>query len=123
MICFIKNTSNDCIEIDPGSDLIRQLTRPSTQEVWNNIPVTKAVKDSSIAALSFYNREPPSRHVFYQDPALHVRDHHMDPSREDDGWILGEQFLALSCAISVDERELITLQVCWTLAYNRVERP
>jgi len=109
MIRFIKNLSNDCIGIDPSSDLIRQLrkkdmTLPRTQEGWANIPVTKALKFSSIAALSFPNHETPSRHVFYQDPELHVRDHYMDPSREHDGWILGERFLALS--LSMNESSL-----------------
>jgi len=101
MIRFIKNSSNDCPGIDPHSDLIRQLSKggmnwPWTQEGWDNIPVTKALKGSSIAALSFSNCQTPSRHVFYQDPELHVRDHYMDPSREHGGWNLGERILALS---------------------------
>jgi len=105
MIRFIKNASNDCVGIDSSSDLIRQLrkkdmTRPKTQEGWANIPVTKALKNSSIAALSFSNHETPSRHVFYQDPNLHVRGHYMNLSREHDGWILGERFLALSLSLN-----------------------
>ena len=105
MIRFIKNSSTDCPGIDPHSCLIRQLsmTWPGTQR-WANTPVTKALKGSSIAALSFSNRETPSRHVFYQDPELHVRDHYMDPKREQDGWILGERILALS--LSMNESSL-----------------
>ena len=109
MICFVKNSSNDCLRIDPGSDLIRQLSEasinwPWTQEGWDNIPVTKALKGSSIAALSFSNCETPSRHVFYQDTKLHVRDHYMNPSKEDNGWNLGEWILAPS--LSMNESSL-----------------
>jgi hypothetical protein len=109
IIRFIKNSSSDCLGIDPDSDIIRQLSQgginwPGTQEGWANIPVTKALKGSSIAALSFSNGETPSRHVFYQDPKLHVRDHYMDPDREHDGWNLGEGILALS--LSMNESSL-----------------
>jgi hypothetical protein len=109
MIRFIKNSSNDCLGIDPDSDFIRHLCKGGTnwpwmQEGWDNIPVTKACKGSSIAALSFSNRETPSRHVFYQDPMLHVRDHYMDPNKEHDGWNLGERIIVLS--LSMDEGSL-----------------
>lgn len=70
------------------------------QEGWDNVLVPKAFKGSSIATLSFANHETSSRHVFYQDPGLHVRDHYMDPSREHDGWIPGEQILALSLSMN-----------------------
>ena len=104
MIRCIKNASNDCVGIDPSSDFIQQLRKKDTQEGWDNIPVTKALKNSRIAALSFSNHEIPSRHVFYQDHKSHIRDHYMDPSKERDGWKLGERILVLS--LSMNESSL-----------------
>ena len=103
-IYFTKNSSNDCLGIDPHSDFIRQLSRyrlsnaqgPKLWEAWkNNILVTKALKGSSIAAVSISDT-PTALHVFYQDPELRVRNIFMrtlytglgsGPSRE---WYHGE---------------------------------
>jgi len=91
---------------------------PGMQQGWANIPVTKALKGSSIAALSFSNCETPSRHVFYQDPELHVRDHYMDPSREHDGWILGEQILELSLSMNESSSHCRYAGLWHTTAWN-----
>jgi hypothetical protein len=108
MIPIIKNSSTDCLAIDQHNDFIRQLNRRCADWSWrqssSDTLVTKALKGSSIAALSLSSREAPSRHVFYQDPNLHVRDHYTDPSRKGDEWILGERVLALS--LSMNESSL-----------------
>jgi hypothetical protein len=123
MICFVKNSSNDCLGIDPDSDFIRQLSKgdidwPWTQDGWDNIPVAQALKRSSIAALSFSNHETLSRHVFYQDPRLHVRDHYMDPSREHEGWNLGKRILALSLSINESSLHCRSAGLRHTTAWN-----
>ena len=123
MISFMKNSSNNCLGIDPDSNLIRHLSEggmnwPWTQEGWANIPVTKALKGSSIAALSFSNREKSSRHVFYQDPKSHVRDHYMDPDREHDGWNLGEWILGLSLSMSESSLNYRSAGLWNTTAWN-----
>jgi hypothetical protein len=80
IIYFSKNSPNDCLGIDPHSDSIRQLRRdrysnykgPNWSAWKNNILVTKALKGSSIAAVSLSDT-PTALHVFYQDPELHIR--------------------------------------------------
>ena len=92
IIYFTKNSSNDCLRIDPQSDFIRQLSRyrqplskgPKWNAWKNNILVTRALKGSSIAAVSLYNNPTPL-HVFYQDSELHVRHIFMRTLYRDDG--------------------------------------
>jgi hypothetical protein len=99
--------------IDPHSDFIRQLSSYGTPTIririvgavelgkWkNNILVTKALKGSSIAALSLDDTTTPL-HLFYQDPELHVRDLFNQGGSE---WYHGEQILALS--LSMNESSL-----------------
>ena len=123
MIRFIKNSSNDCLGIDPHSDFIRHLSKgginwPWMKEGWDNIPVAKALKGSRIAALSFSNRETPSRHVFYQDHKSHIRDHYMDPSKERDGWKLGERILVLSFSMNESSLHCRFAGLWHTTAWN-----
>ena len=124
MIYFAKNSSNDYPGIDPHSNFIRQLssygTRSSSStsygsrkwEAWqpgawawkNNILVTKALKGSSIAALSLDDSTTPL-HLFYQDPEFHVRDLFNRGGGSE--WYHGEQILAESLSMN----ESIALQV------------
>lgn len=60
MICFTKNSSNNCLGIDPHSDFIWQLSisPDSWHNSWkwkNNIQVTKALKGTSIAVVSLFD--------------------------------------------------------------------
>jgi len=104
---FARNSSNDCLWIDPRSNFIRQAStykRPQhiDWELWKkkNLLITKALKGSSIAALSLVDTPIPL-HLFYQDPELRVRHLFNQGGSE---WYHGERILPLS--LSMNESSL-----------------
>ena len=122
MIRFAKNSSNDCLGIDPGSDFIQQLFKRtdglgSLQASWENRPVAKALKGSSIAASSFAPALEPL-HVFYQDPELHVRDHYVIFRKQAAEWTLGEQILALSSSMNESSLDCRFARLWHTTTWN-----